>query len=273
MTTQTRHQASFSRTRFRLRGLTLIEVIVVAFVFSLLTLTLTQIMVGGLRAWRKGQTDLKLRADARNAIDQIQSDLHQVVPAGMSIPALASASKSNELQFTRSNFTTGVLGAPFTVDYYIDNTTYQLTREDNESGAARYVVVAESVVGTDPRTGGIASFFVWSPSPTTMRIVLYMVQDAALNLSSTNFQLDSITESSSAYLMTSNPLGAGPNPPSSFNVPTDLRDPRPMAGVRLTGRPLEPGAGPGVADDTQVEIRAAAFYNACISPGSRSGER
>jgi prepilin-type N-terminal cleavage/methylation domain-containing protein len=222
-------------TRIRGRhGLTLVETIVVMAVFGLLTLTITQLMTGGLRAWKKGQVRNQLRSDARYAMDQIQADFRQNTTLGLGaiIPS-TSATKSSTLQFTRTK-TDGTTTETIT---YTINANRTLTRQDN-SGTT---VIAENVVDTDPRDGAQKSYFAWEDANlTTMGIHLYLVQDAATQLSASSPQsLESIYLHSSAYWNAEKANTAYSTtvwPQVGVSTPSSLIDPRHLFLMTSAGR-------------------------------------
>ena len=128
------------RSRQR-RGLTLVETIVVIFVFSLLTLTITQLLNGGLRAWRKGQarpTYYKTLALTRT-------------PAGG--------------------------GTTTSVTFTIDSTTRQLTRTESSV----VTVLAENVVDQDSAGTARSYFTFVDTTNTTVGLKLWLVQNAFSN--------------------------------------------------------------------------------------------
>lgn len=208
------------------RGLTLIETIVVIFVFSLLTLTITQLLTGGIQAWKRGNTRMKLRADAREAVDQIQADFRQCSGVGVGVitPSAAGA-PSSTLQFSRYD-NTGT-GATKIITYTINSAARTLTRQEGTD----VTVLAENVVDIDPRDSARKSYFQWQDSGlTTMGIHLYLVQDAAVQLlnAGASQSLESVTMHSGAYWAGQGPSITSPNRvPVSVVTPASLRDPRP----------------------------------------------
>lgn len=207
------------------RGLTLVETIVVIFVFSMLTLTITQLLTGGIQAWKRGNTRMKLRADAREALDQIQADFRQCSGVGVGVitPSAAGA-PSATLQFSRYDNTGN--GATKIITYTINSAARTLTRQEGTDTS----VLAENVVDIDPRDNAPKSYFQWQDSGlTTMGVHLYLVQDAAVQLlnAGASQSLESITMHSGAYWAGQGPSNTATNRvPVSVVTPASLLDPR-----------------------------------------------
>lgn len=215
---------SAPRTSTSKRGTTLIETIVVIAVFSLLALTITWLLIGGLRAWHRGQTRTVLRADARYAVDQIQADFRQ----NKSVTTPTTASQSLTLAFTRYANTIG--NPDISITYTINTAAHTLTRQDS-SGTT---VIAENVVDNDPRPTGKKSYFAWEdfPNKTTMGIHLYLVEQASLGLtSSSSAFLETAEIHSSAYWLSNSTITSGvpgstQQAQALINTPGLLADPR-----------------------------------------------
>ena len=183
------------RSRQR-RGLTLVETIVVIFVFSLLTLTITQLLNGGLRAWRKGQARFTLRTDARDALDQVQAEIRQATTAPtLSNPFSGSPTYYKTLALTR---TPAGGGTTTSVTFAIDSTTRQLTRTESSV----VTVLAENVVDQDS-AGTARSYFTFvDTTNTTVGIKLLLVQNAFSNPNGINSgagQSENVSLYGSAY--------------------------------------------------------------------------
>lgn len=138
-------------------GLTLIETIVVIFVFSILLLTIIKLLQGGIAAWKKGSTQTSLRAGVRKALDDVTADLRTLVylkspPPGLPVGTIQTVGAAvTYFTFNRAVANAGA-SPPYTevnTTYTIDNATSTLQRTEN--GVT--VVVAENIVCTDPRAG------------------------------------------------------------------------------------------------------------------------
>jgi prepilin-type N-terminal cleavage/methylation domain-containing protein len=166
------------------RGFTLVETIVVLFVFSLLLLSLTQLMKGSLRAYHKGATQTTLKTEARSAIDVITSDFRQgsgntsqAIPGD---PTCSGAVKSNILQIYRWDNNGSAL--PQIISYTIDPVTCNLIRLNNSDNTQ--TLVAENVFyeAGNPKS----SYFKWDTSNMdpvtkkglTLEVNIYVVEEA-----------------------------------------------------------------------------------------------
>ena len=129
-----RSHADMIGSRRQARGLTLVETIVVIFVFSLLLVTIVSLLQGGIAAWKKGNKQTIVRAGLRKAMDEVTADLRTMVRGAPQTPG------AQVLTFTffRSISSSST---PVSTTYTIDNTTKTLQR--SESGVT--VVVAEDI--------------------------------------------------------------------------------------------------------------------------------
>lgn len=214
------------------RGLTLIETIVTIFVFSLLVLTITQLLTGGIRAWQRGNTRMKLRADARDAIDQIQADFRQFtgdLTLGNFVPQPASPqTKSGQLLFKRYRNPNSTSTSAQVIQYFMNTTTNQIVRTDGDTNTN--TVVAENVVVLDTRDNVLKSYFQWEDATnTTMGIYLYLEQDATTQLAAGKMGLESVSLQSGAFWVgqgVPNANTAHVSLPLAASTPSSLRDPR-----------------------------------------------
>lgn len=62
-------------TRRSRKGMTLIEILVAMALFALFTLTLTQLLMGGMRTYRRGQAISSLRNDLKFAMETVANDV------------------------------------------------------------------------------------------------------------------------------------------------------------------------------------------------------
>jgi len=207
------------------RGLTLVETIVVIFVFALLTLTITQLLTGGIRAWKKGQAKSTLRASARTALDQVSTELRQAIT--FTDPSSSNDyAKKSSITFQRT--TVGSLGMSTVYVSYDISGTNLVRREAGGSD----VTIAENVVATDPRDGQVKSYFqrMATTDGRTWRVVVTTVENASLLSGTSPTSLESVTLSSTVYLQ--GLTVSGTNPPAiaqDLVVPGSLADPRGMA--------------------------------------------
>ena len=61
--------------RRRERAMTLLEILIAIALFAIFTLTLTQLLMGGMRTYRRGQAISTMRNDIKNALDTIDADV------------------------------------------------------------------------------------------------------------------------------------------------------------------------------------------------------
>lgn len=84
------------------RGFTLVELLIALVLFSILSTTLMQIMLGGLDSMKRGRAMSRLRADMTMAMSMVKSDLECAKSLnGVMAPQPTSTSKSLELKFDR----------------------------------------------------------------------------------------------------------------------------------------------------------------------------
>lgn len=233
------------------RGLTLVETIVVVFVFALLALTIVQLLTGGIRAWKKGQAKSTLRASARTALDQVATELRQAItftsPSGSNDYA-----KKSLITFQRAQV--GSLGVSTVyISYEIVGTN--LVRRE---AGGNDVIIAENVVNTDPRDGQTKSYFqrLVTADGRTWRIVITTVENASTLSSSSQNTLESVTLSSTVYLQ--GLTTSGTNPPAiaqDLVVPGSLTDPRGMAFRSLEGGDLKPSCGGTIIRPSAAGVR------------------
>lgn len=204
------------------RGLTLAEVIVVVFVFSLLTLTCTKIMIGGMDAWQKGQVRMKLRSDGRYAIDTFIADFRQC--SQTSVPGGNNFITNGGLTCEFNRFDNTGTGTTYEVEYQI-TTSYTVTRTNVTSG--QIVVLAQNVIPVNSAQG---SYFYWADGNyTRMGIQLTLVNQAYINQTiNLGFNEDYIQLSSSAYYPGSQYINDSSHgfPFTGVAEPSDLADPR-----------------------------------------------
>ncbi|MBQ7567262.1 type II secretion system protein [bacterium] len=74
----------------RHRGMTLVEILVAMALFSIFTLTLTQLLMGGMRTYKRGQAISSLRSDLKLAMETVAND----VRVANSIGGLVGGTKS-----------------------------------------------------------------------------------------------------------------------------------------------------------------------------------
>ncbi|HXE71655.1 MAG TPA: prepilin-type N-terminal cleavage/methylation domain-containing protein [Candidatus Nitrosotenuis sp.] len=174
-------------------GFSLAEVLVVIAVFSVFTLTLANLMLGGMQTFRKGEAMTRMRQDLRSALDLISADLRQA--SDVSVPSTASAEKELELRFERyhspDSDNEGVHA--HTITYEINAFTNQLTRSEEWDQGGTEVLLAENIlVGEElgeEAIGDPLSYFTWvrvlsedesyptALSGPTLRVVLTATQE------------------------------------------------------------------------------------------------
>ncbi|MBM3464284.1 MAG: type II secretion system protein [Armatimonadetes bacterium] len=225
------------------RGLTLLETVVTIGVFAILFGVATMLLIGGVNAWRQGQQKNELRAAGRNAVDMLLQDMRQAT--SISSPSPSASNTGQALVFQRPG--PNDVGT-FTITYTIENNA--LIRSDGSNK----VVIAENVVGTDPRTTPSgSSFFGWyrenkttqtaGYAGWTLKVSLYMVTNAStiattdrtkrqdISLTTSIFQMTQVVGEPSTYPAAANSTNGTTYPAASLSsvpAPTDLSDPRPL---------------------------------------------
>lgn len=128
-------------------GFSLLEVLVAVGLFSIFTLTLTRLMMGGMQTFQRGQAISVLRSDLRSALDLISADFRQSTPDSFPYASWVDQ-RDLELEFRRAVFEGDDEPADLiTITYEIDPTTNFLTRSDG----THEVLVAENIlVGARP---------------------------------------------------------------------------------------------------------------------------
>ena len=131
----------------RRAGFSLLEVLVAVGLFSIFTLTLTRLMMGGMQTFQRGQAISVLRSDLRSALDLISADFRQST-GDPSFYASWVDKRDVVLEFRRAVFEGEDEPADLvTITYEIDPTTNFLTRSDGTNE----VLVAENIlVGARP---------------------------------------------------------------------------------------------------------------------------
>lgn len=130
-------------------GFSLLEVLVAVALFSIFTLTLTRLMMGGMQTFQKGQAISALRSDLRAAMDLISSDFRQSTKDSFPYDTWGAGTRSLDLQFRRAIFEGDNTPADLvTITYSIDFATNFLTRSDGTNT----VLVAENIL-VGPRPG------------------------------------------------------------------------------------------------------------------------
>jgi prepilin-type N-terminal cleavage/methylation domain-containing protein len=128
-------------------GFSLLEVLVAVGLFSIFTLTLTRLMMGGMQTFQRGQAISVLRSDLRSALDLISADFRQSTPDSFPYASWVDQ-RDLELEFRRAVFEGDDEPADLIIiTYEIDPTTNFLTRSDGD----HEVLVAENIlVGARP---------------------------------------------------------------------------------------------------------------------------
>lgn len=149
----------------RRRGFSLLEVVVAVGLFSLFTLTLTRLMMGGMETYKRGQAISSLRADLRSALDLISADFRQSTNNYAPI-YLWGVNQQTSLTFKRHVAQSGGGATEQPIIYTIDPSTNFLTRQDS----AGTVLVGENILvgarlGETAAQGQYRSFFRWAVNP------------------------------------------------------------------------------------------------------------
>ncbi len=131
----------------RRAGFSLLEVLVAVGLFSIFTLTLARLMMGGMQTFQRGQAISVLRSDLRSALDLVSADFRQSTKDSFSYASWVDK-RDVVLEFRRAVFESDdELAGLVTITYEIDPTTNFLTRSDG----THEVLVAENIlVGARP---------------------------------------------------------------------------------------------------------------------------
>ena len=162
----------------RRRGFTLVEILVAIALFSVFSLTLARLLMGGMYSYKHGQAFAALRSRAQDTLDLINADIRNAVsPDKVSQPVSTSSNQSLNLGLTRyekgREGSGGVWGSlqyaartPSTYDisYKIkkDGDVYVL---ENTEKNTTYIVVDNVMLGESFGSSGVAgsysSYFRW----------------------------------------------------------------------------------------------------------------
>ena len=133
----------------RQRGMTLFEITVAIALFALFTLTLTQLLMGGMRVYKRGQVLSTMRNDLKNAMETVSNDVRMA----QSFPDMVIG-KSNTLKFyiypqdlTDPTKTLGKVA----VTYELDSTNGLLTRTEGSSSTllARDLLISSTATNSE----------------------------------------------------------------------------------------------------------------------------
>lgn len=153
----------------KIRGFTLIEVLIVVAIMGMLLLTLSKLTSDGIKVYKRGIVQTEMKNQIRKTMDQITSDLRQAdVGSGWVTPARTTdtIAPKSELEFRRYVYDSNAASTPTpaTVKYVFEeepgNTGYyMLTREINEGGVLRFGILADGLKFTKNSESG--SYFKW----------------------------------------------------------------------------------------------------------------
>lgn len=136
----------------RRAGFSLLEVVVAVGLFSIFTLTLARLMMGGMQTFQKGQAMSALRSDLRSALDLVSADFRQSTRDSFSYESWVDK-RDVVLEFRRAVFESDDEPAGLvTITYEIDSSTNRLTRIESSSESEFEVLVAENIL-VGPRLG------------------------------------------------------------------------------------------------------------------------
>ncbi|NMA28830.1 MAG: prepilin-type N-terminal cleavage/methylation domain-containing protein [Burkholderiales bacterium] len=151
-------------------GFSLLEVLVAVGLFSIFTLTLTRLMMGGMQTFQRGQAISVLRSDLRSALDLISADFRQSTGNSFNYASWTN-NQALTLKFQRAVFDGSDNPASLNIIfifYNIDPLTNRLTRR--EESPSRTVLVAENILvgprpGESAEVGHYRSYFQATANP------------------------------------------------------------------------------------------------------------
>lgn len=133
----------------RQRGMTLFEITVAIALFALFTLTLTQLLMGGMRVYKRGQALSAMRNDLKNAMETVANE----VRTAQSFPDMVKG-KSNTLKFYtyHQDLTDPTkTGSKVAVIYELDSNNGLLTRTEGSSSTlvARDLLISSTASNSE----------------------------------------------------------------------------------------------------------------------------
>ncbi|MGM9999480.1 MAG: type II secretion system protein J [Candidatus Bruticola sp.] len=155
----------------RQRGFTLVELLIAIAMFSLFTLTLTQLLMGGIDAFKRGQVITTLKSDVKSCLTQIESDLRFANSrSSFTDPVYTSGNQSLSASFYRFpardiDWTVDGSTSTYKVDYTIDKEgdTYVLNYAKKSGTKYKMIdnVMLSTVPGQAGTSGNYNSYFQW----------------------------------------------------------------------------------------------------------------
>ena len=160
------------RKNSRQYGFTLVEILIAVTMFALFSLTLTQLLMGGLDAFKRGQVLSKLRGELTTALSFIEADLRSATgsraftsPVYTSNAQVLKASFSRFIRRDTDWYVTGTVNS-YKVEYSIDKEgdSYALnyTGKDQQKYKILDNVMLSSVPGQAGTAGSYNSYFQWN---------------------------------------------------------------------------------------------------------------
>lgn len=158
----------------RRRGFTLLETLVAATLFTVFSITLSQLLMGGMATFKKGQAISSLRADLRSTLDVMARDFRSATGGDVVYPPLNAGYQkySDCLEFTRaSQAAQGQPNSSVKVGDVVYTLNYANGTLVREADGADPVLLAENLLigerigeqaGTNPR-----SYFAWVVNQTS----------------------------------------------------------------------------------------------------------
>lgn len=161
----------FFRKNSERYGFTLVELLIAIAMFSLFSLTLTQLLMGGLDSFKRGQVLSTLRGELSTAMSLIEADLRSATGSrAFTSPVYTSNAqvlKASFSRFVRRDNDWDVVGTvnSYKVEYSIDKEgdSYVLNYTDKDQQKYKILdnVMLSSVPGQAGTSGSYNSYFQW----------------------------------------------------------------------------------------------------------------
>ncbi|MGM9992981.1 MAG: type II secretion system protein J [Candidatus Bruticola sp.] len=153
------------------RGFTLVELLISIAMFSLFTLTITQLLMGGIDSFKRGQVITTLKNDVKTCLTQIEADLRYANSrSSFTDPVYTSGNQSLVMSFYRfyardTDWTVDGSTSTYKVDYAIEQEGDTYVLNYSKRSGTKYKMLDDVMLSTVPGQAGTSgnynSYFQW----------------------------------------------------------------------------------------------------------------